>query len=340
MSVRFALVGPGAVAAHHVKALRQLKDAEIVILCHPQEEAARRFGDKFDLPWTTDFDALLQRRDIDVVDVTTPSGAHAEVGIAAARAGKHVVVEKPIDVTLDKADALISACRTAGVRLGVISQYRFMDPVLELHGLLREGKLGELIQGDAYIKWYRSQDYYDSGDWRGTWALDGGGPFINQGIHFIDLLLSVMGPVKWVHARTRTVNHRIEVEDIGTAMVEFVSGAQGVIQASTAIYPGLPARLEVHGSRGTVIVEGEKLALKAIEGEQEQRQGDVVAAGAASPMSIDVKPFVRQFQDYLEALSQDRDPAVSGEVARCSLQLILAIYESNRRGKPVTLQGD
>jgi len=335
--LKFAIVGVGAVASHHIKALRQIEAAEAVAVCRRNEEKAKEFARQFNVDWTTDYQELLEDPDIDVIDVTLPSGMHADIGIAAARAGKHVIVEKPIDVTLEKADALIGACKESGVTLGVISQYRFMDPVQKLYDYVKKGKLGKLIQGDAYIKWYRSQAYYDSGDWRGTWALDGGGPFINQGIHFIDLLLSVMGPVKWVYAKTKTVAHNIEVEDIGMAMLEFENGAYGVIQASTAIFPGLPARLDIHGERGTIIIEGEKLSFLHVEGEEPYKAEAVTAAGASSPMSIDVTPFVREFEDIITAIKENREPIVNGAEARRSLQLILSIYESSKSGQPIQL---
>ncbi|MBN1998042.1 Gfo/Idh/MocA family oxidoreductase [candidate division KSB1 bacterium] len=334
---RFAIIGAGAVAAHHVKALQQIPGVKIVTICRRDEVKARQFAEKYNLSFTVDFNDILADSSIDAVDITLPSGLHADIGVAAAKAGKHVIVEKPIDVTLEKADLLIQACRQAGVTLGVMSQYRFMDAVQDLYRLLDQKKLGELIQGDAYIKWYRSQDYYDSGAWRGTWALDGGGPFINQGIHFIDLLLSVMGPVRCVYAKTKNVYHKIEVEDIGMAMLEFTSGAYGVVQATTAVFPGLPARLEIHGTEGTVCIEGEKMAFKHIRGEEAVRVGEVTAAGAANPMSIDVTPFVREFEDFIDAINEKRTPIVNGLEARRSLELILAIYRSSREGRPVQL---
>lgn len=335
--LNFAIVGAGAVASHHIKALQQIKDVQVVAVCRRNKKKAKEIAEKYNVAWTTDYNELLQDPNIDVIDATVPSGLHAEIGVAAAQAGKHIIVEKPIDVTLGKADDLIAACKEAGVTLAVISQYRFLDAMQTIYDYVQNGKLGNLIQGDAYIKWYRSQAYYDSGDWRGTWELDGGGPFINQGIHFIDLLLSVMGPAKWVHAKTKTVAHDIEVEDIGMAMLEFENGAYGVIQASTAIFPGLPARLDIHGERGTIILEGEKISFMHVEGEEPFKGGDVVAAGAASPMDIDVTPFVREFQDIVDAIRRKREPTVSGEEARKSLQLIMAIYESSKSGQTIYL---
>ncbi len=335
----FALIGAGAVAAHHVRALQQTQYANILAVHRRDKKAGEEFAKQFDLDFRGSMEGVLQDSDIDVVDIVVPSGLHSDLGILAANAGKHVIVEKPIDVNLEKADALIDACQKNGVTLAVISQYRFSDPMLSVYKAIADGELGDLIQGDAYIKWYRSPEYYQSGAWRGTRELDGGGPFINQGIHFIDLLLSVMGPVKWVTAKTKTAVHDINVEDHGMAMLEFTNGAYGIIQASTATFPGLPARLDVHGSRGTVSVEGENLALYHVLGKDPMTDQDKSAGGASSPMAIDVTPFVREFTDIVEAIQTKRNPRVDGVQARRALELILAIYESSKSGKSIKLAG-
>lgn len=331
------LIGAGNVASHHVLAWRQTRGAAPLAVCRRDEAKVKQFAEKHDLDWTTDYHDLLKRRDIDVIDIVLPSGQHADVGIEAAKAGKHVLVEKPIDVSLRKADALIAACRDNNVTLGVVSQYRFMDGSMKMYDALAQDKLGRIVQGDAYIKWFRPQSYYDSGAWRGTRALDGGGPFMNQGIHLIDLLLSVMGPVKSVYAKTKTLAHDIEVEDIGVAMLEFQSGAFGVIEASTAIWPGLPARLDIHGTKGSLTIEGDQLAFYHVQGQAPLTAVDVDAGGAADPMDIDVTPFVRQFTDIIDAIRAGRQPRVSGEEARKPLQLILAIYESSTTAQEILL---
>ncbi len=335
--LKFALVGAGTVAGHHLRALKEIPDAEVVKIFRRDAQKARQMAEKFGTAWTTRYEEILNDPEIDVVDITLPSGLHADFGILAARAHKHVLVEKPIDVTLKKADALMEACLANAVTLGVVSQNRFTDDMLKLYGLLEEQKLGRLLQGDAYVKWYRPQSYYESGGWRGTWALDGGGAFMNQGIHFVDLLLSVMGPVAEVVAKTKTAAHKIEVEDQGAALVHFKSGALGVIQASTAFYPGLPARLDLHGTRGTAIFEGTELTLLHIEGEPPFEKTRDSADGAARPMAIPVTPFVRQFEDFIAAVHENRSPRVSGREARRALALILAIYESSRTGKSIVL---
>ncbi len=333
----FGLTGTGSVAASHLKAFQQLQHAKIIAVCDHDRNKAKETATQNGLDWNADYADFISRPDLDAIIITTPSGLHADLGIEAAKAGKHVVVEKPIDVSLDKADALIRTCHEQGVTLSVISQCRFLRPILDLQKMITQGALGELIQGDAIIKWYRAQSYYDSGDWRGTWALDGGGPFINQGIHFIDLLLSVMGPARWIAAKTKTMAHQIEVEDLGVAILEFENGALGSIQASTATYPGLPARLEIHGTLGTVIIEGERMAFKQIQGSDPVVNPEGSKGGASSPTDIDVSPFVNQYQNIIESIQTRTSPRVNGPEARRSLQLILAIYESSKQGKTIHL---
>ena len=335
--LKFAIVGTGTIAKHHGLALKEIPGAELVSFYERNTANVHKFEQMFNISSAAGYPQLLANPDIDVIDITLPSGLHSEYGVKAALAGKHVIVEKPIDVTLEKADALINACKRSGVTLSVISQMRFIPDILQLKKFITEGKLGTLMEGDAYIKWYRSPEYYKSSAWRGTWALDGGGSFINQAIHFIDLLLYIMGPVNWVSAKTRTTTHDIEVEDIGMAMVEFHNGSHGIIQASTAIYPGFPARLEIHGTKGTVIFEGDRISFMHIEGEVSRSTREVHKGGAAVPTAIDVGPFVNQFMDIIDSIHGKWEPKVSGEEARKSLQLILAIYHSSRTGQPVKL---
>jgi len=336
--LRFAIIGTGNISSEHISAVQNLDGAEVAYIYGRNESVLKELSKEYNLSWTTDYQSILDNSEIDVVDIVLPSGLHVEFGIKAAQAGKHVIVEKPIDVTLEKAEELIISCKEAGVTLGVISQMRFSDGMQEIYEYVTAGKLGKIIQGDAYIKWYRSMEYYDSGEWRGTYALDGGGAFINQAIHFIDLLLSIMGPVKSVSAKTRTVNHNIEVEDIGMVMVEFVNGAHGIIQASTAIFPGLPARLEIHGSNGTVIFENDKIVFQHIKGdEQFSAVKDEEISGAADPKNLNSDLFIRQFEDIISAIKQKREPKVSGEEAYKALELIIAIYESSNSGEPVEL---
>lgn len=342
----FGIVGCGVIAPFHARALGELPNARLVAVCDVVAERAERIGREFGVPHTAEFDELLARPDVDVVCVCVPSGMHADFGVRAAAAGKQVVVEKPIDITLEAADRLIAACREHGVALTVISQRRYEPGVQEMRALIDAGRLGRLVLGDAIVKWYRSQAYYDSGDWRGTYALDGGGCLMNQGVHYVDLLQWMMGPVERVFARCATAAHDIEVEDIATALLSFRSGAIGVLEASTAVYPGLPERLEVSGTGGTLIVETGRLIVRQLEDEQGEtspygtklaRDAGGDAGAAAEPAAMSHERHRRQLADFLSAVEEGRRPPVSGEEARLPLEVILAVYESARTGREVTL---
>src|SRR5258708_5532124 len=251
----FGIIGCGVIAPTHASAVAALPNARLVAVADAVPEKARSFAAEHGVAWDADPGALLARPDIDVVSVCVPSGRHADIGVEAARAGKHLVMEKPLEITVEAADRLLDAAASAGVQLTVISQHRFDPGPRRLRELVDQGRLGRLILGDAVVKWYRSQGYYDSCDWRGTWAVDGGGALMNQGVHYVDLLCWIMGEVEEVTALCATQAHIIEVEDVALALLRFRSGAVGVLQATTAAYPGLPERLEVSGTGGTVIVE-------------------------------------------------------------------------------------
>ncbi len=344
----FGIVGCGVIAPFHAKAIVELPGARLVAVADAMPERARDLASDFGVE-QVDVDALFDRTDIDVVCVCVPSGEHAQMGVRAAAAGKHVVVEKPIEVTLEAADRLIAACRDHGVTLSVISQHRWDQGVRALKELVEGGKLGRLVLGDAIVKWYRTQQYYESGSWRGTWTLDGGGALMNQGVHYVDLLQWVMGPVERVFARTRTSAHqRIEVEDIAVAVLNFANGAVGVLECSTAVYPGLTERLEVTGTGGTVIVEAGELKLRELKEERGEtapyggktsasNDGIPHAAAAANPADISYIGHREQLRDVLHAIDSGTRPAIDGEEGRKPLEIILAVYESARTGRDVTL---
>src|ERR1700733_11009095 len=274
----FGIVGTGVIAAIHANAIAQLSktglaksglaksglaDARLVSVPAVAAAAAAAFAAAYGCPAEPDLYALLARPDVEVVCVCVPSGLHAQVGVQAAEAGKHLVVEKPIDVSLDAADRLIDAARAAGVALTVISQHRFDPGLIELKRLLDDGTLGRLVLAEASTKWYRAQSYYDSAAWRGTYAMDGGS-LMNQGVHYVDLLRWCMGPVREVTAVCSTQTHQIEVEDTSLAIVRFSSGAVGTILSTTAAFPGFPQRLEITGTEGTVVVEDGRIVLRAL----------------------------------------------------------------------------
>jgi predicted dehydrogenase len=297
------------------------------------------------VPCETSYEALLARPDVDVVCICTPSGQHAAQAIAAARAGKHILVEKPMALSLADADAMIAAQRTAGVLLAVALQRR-SDPVY--HGVraaIEAGALGRLTLGAVGVPYLRPQSYYDSAAWRGTWALDGGGALMNQGIHLLDLLLWYMGDVVEVQAAAATLTHAIEVEDCVTATLRFSSGALGVVSATTTAAPGFPHRVEIYGDRGGVQIEGEQIV--RWESADEESTNDVraryvaadenrepIAAGAgASPTGIGAAGHTRLIDDLVSAIREGRAPLVPGEEGRRSLAVALAIYKAARTGK-------
>jgi predicted dehydrogenase len=328
----------------HADAIAALPSARLVAVTDVDASAAAAFATGRGTAAERDLDTLLARGDVDVVCICVPSGQHAELGMRAVKAGKHLVVEKPVDVTLEAADRLIRAARDAGVAMTVMSQHRFDPGLIEARRLIDEGALGRLVLGEASTKWYRSQAYYDSAAWRGTWAMDGGS-LLNQGIHYVDLLRWCMGPVAEVTAVCTTQAHQIEAEDTSLAIVRFTSGAVGTIVSSTAAFPGFPQRLEITGTKGTVIIEDGRLVSRAFgAGTQPADSGTQPAdsgtqpGAAADPAALDVSGHAAQLADLLAAIDEGRAPAVDGEAGRAALEIVCAVYESSRLGRTVTLR--
>lgn len=338
--VRFGIVGCGAIAPWHIQAIRASRGGYLVAVADEVESQARKLAEELSVEAYGDYQKLLARPDIDVVCVCTPSGKHGEVAIAAARAGKHIVVEKPIEITLEKVDAVIRAADEAGVKLSAVFQRRFQDTTRRAKRAIDEGKLGRVVLGNVVNELHRPQEYYDSGAWRGTWALDGGGALMNQAIHGVDLLLHLMGPVESLHAYSGTLARRIEVEDTAVASVQFRSGAIGTIVAATSVWPGNPLRCEILGERGTVRIEGENISTWQIEGDEQQAPTSAPAAGKVSAptgfFAQGVEGHTSQIQDMIDAIHEHRQPLVDGREGRRAVELILGIYESARTGRPVS----
>ncbi len=273
------------------------------------KEAAVKWASQYNLRAYSNYEDFLNDAEIDIVSILTPSGTHAELGILAAKRGKHVVVEKPIDTTLSKTNELIDVCRKANVTLSCIFQHRFDDAIQEVKSALDQGQFGQLNFGAARTTWYRSQEYYDSGAWRGTWELDGGGALMNQSIHYIDLLLYLMGPVEEVHGYCATRAHEnIEVEDIAVASLKFKSGALGLIEGNTAAYPGYSATLDIFGSNGSVIVENDQIKnLNFRNGYSYKKAENVVASTSASSNKMtSYQSHKRQYQDIINAILEKK----------------------------------
>jgi UDP-N-acetyl-2-amino-2-deoxyglucuronate dehydrogenase len=346
MATRFGIVGCGMIAGFHCKAVADIPDAEVTACFDTIPEAADRLAATVGCQPYYQLHDMLADPNVDVVTICTPSGAHLDPAVAAAKAGKHVIVEKPLEITLKRCDAIIAACEQAGVALGTIFPSRFHESSQLMKQAIDKGRFGRLTMGDAYVKWYRSQQYYDSGAWRGTWRLDGGGALMNQAIHSVDLLIWLMGPVSEVSAHTATLAHeRIEVEDIATATVRFENGALGVIEASTAAYPGFLKRVELHGSRGSAVLEEEDITKWQFEKADEEDETLLqrmagrtqTGGGAADPAAIGHHGHTAMFKDVLDAIQRGRQPQIDGHQGRRSVEVILAIYEAAETRRTVTL---
>lgn len=327
--LKFAIIGTGSIVPTHAQAISSIPAASLVVICGKNAAKAQELATQFHCDGYSDYQELLKRTDIDAVSICVPSGLHTELGIEAALAGKHVIVEKPIDVSLEKADALINTCRQQGVKLGVIFQRRYSDGVIALKKLLDQGKLGKLLFGGCYIKLYRSQEYYDSGAWRGTWDIDGGGVLMNQGIHYIDMLQFLAGPVAEVTGHCATLGHTgIAVEDTASAAVTFQSGALGVIEGTTCAYPGLVSRIDIYGTEGSAVIENEVLTFVQTKSGYEYRVASSTENAGVSSPDISFECHQRQFEEIITAINNGREPSVNGVEGRKALEVILAIYKA------------
>lgn len=336
--IRCAVVGLGAIGPMHCESINEIPNAQLVVVCDLIEEKAKAMAEKYGCDYTLSFDEMIRRDDVDLVHVCLPSGMHAEFGCMAAKQGKHVLVEKPIDVSLEAADRLITCCREQGVKLSCISQHRFDPDIAYLKDAIQKGALGPITFGGSHTKWYRSQEYYDSGDWRGTWALDGGGALMNQSVHYVDMVQHLAGPVKEVQAYCATLAHeRIEVEDVAVATLKFKSGALGLLEGNTTAYPGFCTRLDIYGQKGGVVIEDDVVASWKVDGYPAPGAQAQVKTGADNPV-IYGKSHTRQIQDMVNAILENRAPLVTGEEARAPLAVILAVYESAKEGKAVKVQ--
>lgn len=346
------IIGAGNIARVHAQALASMTvsagqgGVRLRAVLGASLPRATALAKEFGAEATTDAEAFFARPDIHIVTICTPSGTHAALGQRAAAAGKHVIVEKPIDVTLAAARDLVAACDANGVRLGVVLQSRFMPAVALIKRAIDRGRLGALHLVDAYVKWYRAPAYYESARWRGTHALDGGGALINQAIHTVDLVQHFAGDAATVVGHTaRKRHHNIEGEDTALALVTYRSGAAGVIEATTSVTPGFSRRVEVHGERGSIILDGNDISLWHVEGDGEEeatlerlRAGATDSSnGASNPTQLEVGAHQRQFEDFVMAVRQGRRPAIDGREGMRSLALVLAVYESARRGEKVEL---
>jgi UDP-N-acetyl-2-amino-2-deoxyglucuronate dehydrogenase len=338
MTTYIGLIGGGNISETHARAARAVPGVEIAAIYGTNAEKVGRLSREHGGEPYSDFDQFLDHRPMDLVAIGSPSAMHAAQGIAAARRGLHVLTEKPIDITTERADALISEVDKAGIKLGVFFQDRCKPDILRAKKAVYEGVLGPPILADARVKWHRPPDYYAKSSWRGTRALDGGGALINQAVHTVDLMLWLFGDVVSVQASSKTTLHEIEVEDTLIALMQFANGALGVLQATTSVYPGYPRRLELTGSQGTLIIEQDRLLAADLRNPTEVllRGGDAdLNRSADSPVVSDARGHQAVLEDFLEAIQSNTKPRCDGREGRRSLALVESIYEACRTGKRV-----
>lgn len=340
MTVHVGILGAGNISDTHARAALGIRGAAIAAVHGANAAKAERLAAAHGGAVYRDLDAFARHRPMDLVAIGSPSGRHADEVIALARAGVHVLCEKPLGLTTAQVDRMVEECEAAGVRLAVFFQDRRQPDFVRLKAFLDRGGLGRVHLATAHVKWHRPPEYYAGSRWRGTWALDGGGAAMNQGIHTLDLLLWLLGDVGRVYAATRTAAHAIEVEDTAVATLEFASDAVGTYEATTTAYPGYRRRVEISGDQGTIVIEHDRVIAADLKPGAPPFEASVAAGSAesaASPVVSDASPHRRVIEDFLEAIRAGRRPACDGREGRRSVALVQAIYESARSAAPVVL---
>ncbi len=340
--MKVGILGTGAIANKHAQAYQNI-GFELVACSNKTESRGREFADRWGAEFFADYEDLCRYPGLDYIDVCTFPDFHLQPVRVCAQVRRPVLIQKPIATNLDDARQMIQLTRAAGIPFGVVSQHRFDDSTMFLKRALTAGRLGKLLQADAYVKWFRSDEYY-SRPIKGSWQTEGGGALINQAIHQVDVLLYLMGPVTSVFGMWQLgARHKIESEDIVNALLAYESGANGVIQAATAIWPGYPERIEIHGTKGSATITGDRLtAWDALDDEAANHLDPApiasdVASGSSDPMAITLTSFERQFQDFADAIRSKRKPLVNGIEGYRALSVVLGIYQSCREHKLIDL---
>lgn len=350
--VRFGIIGCGVIGPTHAQAISSLPDARLVAVADVVIEKAQQLGERYGVTPYSSAQEMLDQQQLDVVDVCTPSGLHGDVACQVMRSGRHVIVEKPMEIRREAITQMLRVQRETGVKMAVISQHRFDPASKEVYELVQQRAFGKLVLGTAQIPWWRSQEYYDSGAWRGTWELDGGGVLMNQGIHSIDLLQWLMGSVRTVYAHTDTLAHRMETEDVAVAVWRFTNGALGTLAGTTGAYPGRGARIEIYGDQGSAVIADDRLTslhvytagaevspygMSADQRAQSEKSAATLPSAANDPAALSIASHAAQIADMIEALHDDRPPLVDGEAGRRPVEIILGIYESARTHQEVAI---
>lgn len=338
--IGFGIIGCGMIANWHAQAINDACYSTLVGVTDINENARIEFADKYEICSYETTEDMFDAPEIDVICICTPSGLHAKLAIQAANAKKHIVLEKPMAITVEECNDIINACEKNRVKITVISQLRFTPAIQTIKEALLERKLGKVVMCNLYMKFHRSQQYYDNGGWKGTWKMDGGGALMNQGIHGIDLIQYIMGPVKSLSSYAKTLTRNIEVEDTACAILEYENNALGTVQSTTSLSPGSPRIIEICGDKGTIILEEDSIIKWDIEGEEipvnviiENTDSDT----ANNPSSFNIDGHLMQIEDMVEAIQEDRAPLVDHYEGKKAVEIITAIYKSSKTGKKVVL---
>jgi UDP-N-acetyl-2-amino-2-deoxyglucuronate dehydrogenase len=340
--MRVGILGTGAISNKHAQAYKNI-GFEVAACFNQTASRGREFADRWGCEFVSDYKELCRYPNLDFIDVCTFPDFRLPAVDACAETGRHIQVQKPIATNLETAAQIVSTARRAGILVSVASQHRFDDSTIFLKRAIPAGRLGKILQGDAYVKWFRNEEYY-SRPIKGSWKTEGGGALINQAIHQVDVLMYLLGPVAAVHGVWQLgARHRIESEDVVNGLLEYASGATGVVQASTAFWPGYTERIEIHGTKGSAILAGDRLVSWDVQEDKEVNAADPapvahdVASGSSDPMAISLTSFERQFRDFADAISTGREPIINGEEGYRALQIVLGIYSACRQGARVKL---
>jgi predicted dehydrogenase len=329
--VGFAVVGAGLVGPRHAEFATKAEGAALRVVCDLREDRGRPLAEKFGAEWVSDVREAVKRDDVEVVNICLPTALHLDVATIAAEAGKHVMVEKPLELNIARARQLIEVCRRNGVKLAAVFNRRFVYGTKRTREVVQNGELGKMLVADMRFKAWRAQSYYDESGWRGTWSKEGGAALINQGIHGVDLLTWIAGPIKRVAGHARHLRHNIEADDTTMAVTEFENGALGVIECTTSVTPRQGDWLEFHGTNGSVLLENYKIAQWELKGVEQGQPHPEESMLPGADKGVDLGHFL-QVQDMADAVAEGRDPAITGEEALHALAVVQAIYESERRG--------
>lgn len=343
----FGIIGAGMIAHFHAKAIKEIRNAKLEMIYDSNKYHADEFAHQFSCKSCNSLEEMLCNPKIEIICICTPSGAHLEPARAAIAAGKNCLIEKPLEISVERCEKIIQAAKQANVKIGVIFPSRFYKAEKQLKDAMNKKRFGNLVLGDAYVKWYRSLEYYKSGSWRGTWKLDGGGALMNQGIHSVDLLQWYMGPIASVQAiSANRLHNNIEVEDTVVCAIQFANGALGSIECSTAAFPGTLKRIEIRGTEGSAVLEEDKLIEWNFREKSEEDESIVIAmkdehfslGGVSDPAAISYKGHQWQIEDMMHAIEAGGNPSITADEGKKSVAIIEAIYKSAKTGAKIILE--